>query len=353
MLNKIDFDLLNDIVSTPGVPGYEARIRNRIIEEIKPLVDEFYTDNIGNLITVKKGTNNPDGKKVMVAAHMDEIGFMVSHVDDQGYLRFIPLGGFDPKTITSMRVIVHGKKDLVGVMGCKPIHSMSQEERNRVVKLDEYFIDLGLPAEEVKELVKPGDTVSRRQDLMMIGNMLNGKSLDDRICVYALIEMLKQLKEVPYDLYAVFTVQEEVGLRGAHVAAHGVDPDFGIALDVTVANDIPGISPDKKVTEMGKGAAVKLYDSGTICDYRMIEYLTNIAEENKIANQTEILPAGGTDTAGIQRMAKNGAIAGAISLPMRYLHQTTEMVHEDDVKAMVNLLTTAVTNINQFDWAHK
>lgn len=352
-METINIDLLRDIVTTPGAPGYESRIRNRVIEEIKEHVDEYYTDNIGNLIAVKKGNNNPDGKKVMFAAHLDEIGFMVTHIDDNGYLKFIPLGGFDPKTLTSLRVLVHGKKDLMGVMGSKPIHSMSPEERNKVTKLDEYFIDLGLPKEEVEKYISIGNTVTRFQDLMYVGEMLNGKSLDDRICVYAMIEALKSVENVPYDVYFAFTVQEEVGLRGANVAGHGINPDYGIALDVTVANDIPNIAPDKKVTAMGKGAAIKLYDSGTICDYRMVEYLKQIASENDIVHQFEILPAGGTDTAGLQRMPKDGAIAGAISIPMRYLHQTTEMAHPTDVKAMAEMIVSAINNINTFDWNHK
>ncbi|GAA4843091.1 M42 family peptidase [Algivirga pacifica] len=351
-MKNINFDLLNDIVTTPGIPGFEHAIRKRIIEEIKDVVDEYYTDNIGNLITVIKGKRNPEDKKVMVAAHMDEIGFMVSHIDDNGFVKFIPLGGFDPKTVTSMRVIVHGSKDLIGVMGSKPVHSMSPEERNKVVKLDEYFIDLGLPKEEVEQYIQPGNPISRKQDLIKVGNMLNGKSLDDRICVYALIETLKTIKNPAYDVYGVFTVQEEVGLRGAHVAGHGIDPDFGIALDVTVANDIPGIPAEKKVTAMGNGVAVKLYDSGTICDIRMVEHLKRSASLVDLPFQTEILPAGGTDTAGIQRMAKNGAIAGALSVPMRYLHQTTEMAHEEDVKGMVTTLVKALETMDESTWEY-
>ncbi|PWJ44539.1 M42 family metallopeptidase [Sediminitomix flava] len=353
-MEQLNFDLLKQISETPGAPGYEKPIRDFMISQVKDLCDEWYTDNIGNLITVKRGSNNPENKKVMLAAHIDEIGFMVKHIDDKGYIRFHTLGGFDPKTLTSLRVIVHGKKDLVGVMGSKPIHSMSPEERNKVMKSEEYYIDLGLPKEEVEKYVSVGNPITRKQEMIEVGNCINGKSLDNRICVYALLEVLKDLKgkEIPYDLYATFTVQEEVGLRGAHVAAHHINPDFGIAIDVTVGNDVPNIAPQDQVSALGEGCAIKIFDAGTICDYRMVEFLKQTAEKHDIQNQHEILTAGGTDTAGIQRMSEEGAIAGAISIPLRYLHQTTEMAHANDVITMVNLLVKSLEDIDKFDWSH-
>ncbi|NLR92486.1 M42 family metallopeptidase [Flammeovirga agarivorans] len=346
-LDRIDMPLLKKISETSGAPGFEKNVRKLLIEELKDIVDDYYVDNMGNLITIKK-SNTANAKKFMFAAHMDEIGFMVKYIDDNGYIRFQTLGGFDPKTLTSLRVKVHGKKDLLGVMGCKPIHSMSAAERQKVVTNEEYFIDCGLSKEEIEKHVKIGDSITRWQEVEMIGDLINGKSLDDRVCVYALVEVMKALKnqDVPVDVYGVFTVQEEVGLRGAQVAGHGVSPDFGIALDVTVANDIPGLSPQDYVTQMGKGTSIKHFDGGTICDRRMVEYLETVAEKNEITNQPEVLPFGGTDTANIQRMPKNGSIAGALSIPMRYLHQTTEMAHPTDVVAMIDLCVKAVTEID-------
>ncbi|AZQ61987.1 M42 family peptidase [Flammeovirga pectinis] len=350
-LEKIDLPLLKVISETSGAPGFEKKVRHLLIDTLKDIVDEFYVDNMGNLITIKK-SNKPTAKKFMLAAHMDEIGFMVKHIDDNGYIRFQTLGGFDPKTLTSLRVKVHGKKDLLGVMGCKPIHSMSAAERSKVVTNEEYFIDCGLSKEEVEKHVKVGDSITRWQELEMVGDLINGKSLDDRVCVYALVEIMKTLKdkEVPVDVYGVFTVQEEVGLRGAQVAAHGVSPDYGIALDVTVANDIPSLAPQDYVTSMGKGASIKHFDGGTICDRRMVAHLESVSERNEITSQPEVLPFGGTDTANIQRMPKNGSIAGAISIPMRYLHQTTEMAHPTDVVAMIDLVVNAVLEIEKNDW---
>ncbi|MBT33716.1 MAG: endoglucanase [Thalassobius sp.] len=353
MKDIINLELLTDIVKTPGAPGYESCIRNRVIEEIKDLVDEWYIDHIGNLICIKKGSKNPDGKKLMYAAHLDEISFMVTHIDDAGFLKFHTLGGFDPKTLTSMRVIVHGKEDLPGVMGCKPIHIMSPEERTKAPKISDFYIDLGLSKEEVEKVVSVGDTITRKQEIIQMGNLINGKSFDNRLSVYILIETLKQLEEIPYDLYAVFTVQEEVGLRGASVASHAINPDFGIAIDVTIANDTPGVPGHEKVTELGKGTAVKIFDASTICDYRMVDFLKKTATESTITWQSEILTAGGTDTAGIQRMGKNGAIAGALSIPLRYVHQVIETAHPEDIKATIDLLVKASEKVDTYNWEHK
>lgn len=349
---KFDFDLLKQIIETSGAPGYEKQIRDLVISLIKDSVDEIYTDHLGNIITLKKGNDNPKEKKVMLAAHLDEIGFMVNHIDDNGFLRFIPLGGFDPKTLTSMRVMVHGKESVMGVMGCKPIHMMSPAEREKGVKLDDFYIDLGLPKEKVEKIIEVGSTVTRYQSLEWLGELVNGKSLDNRVSVYILIELLKRLENHPYDVYGVFTVQEEVGIRGASVASHQINPDYALALDVTVASDTPGTSPEKTVTQVGKGAAIKVYDASTICDYRMIAFLKKMASKFAIRCQSEILPFGGTDTAGMQRIGKNGAIAGAISIPTRYIHQTIETAHPNDITATVNLLKVAVENIDSFDWSH-
>ncbi len=346
----IDIKLLSQICKAPGAPGYEQEIRQLIQKEVAPLVDEVKIDNLGNLIAIKKGTAD---KKVMVAAHMDEISFIVKYIDDDGFLRFQPLGGFDPKTLTSQRVIVHGKKDVIGVMGCKPIHLMKPEERTKQIPIAEYFIDLGMKKEEVLEIVYPGAVVTRERELIEMGDCVNAKSLDNRVSVFILIEVLKELKDkkIPYDLHAVFTVQEEVGLRGAISAAHLIDPDFGIALDVTIAFDVPGASGHEKVTRLGEGTAIKIMDGMTICDHRMVDFMKKTADNHKITWQPEILPAGGTDTAALQRYGKKGAIAGAISIPLRNMHQTIEMAHKEDIKESIKLLTACISELDTHDWS--
>lgn len=348
----IDIQLLNDICTIPGAPGFEQRIRERIIQEVTPLADEVDIDNLGNVYAIRKGKEN---KRVMIGAHMDEIGFIVTHIDDNGFVRFHTLGGFDPKTLTSQRVIIHGKKDIIGVMASKPIHVMSQEERNKTAKLSDYFIDTGMPASEVKELIQIGDSITREREFIEMGNCVNGKSLDNRLAVYISIELLKQLqdKEIPYDLYVVFTVQEEVGIRGANVATLKVKPDFGFGLDTTIAFDLPGAAPHEMITRLGEGTAIKLMDASAICDYRMVDFMKKTADKNTIKWQPEILTAGGTDTAGIQRMTEGGSITGAVSIPTRHLHQVIEMAHKEDISASIDLLKACVLEINSYDWEIK
>lgn len=349
----MDIELLKKVCELPGAPGYEEKIRNFVFETVASSVDEIYVDNIGNIITCKKGNRNPDGKKVMVSAHLDEIGFIITHIDDEGFLWFHPLGGFDPKTLTAQRVIVHGRKDLIGVMGSKPIHVMSAEEKSKPARIGDFFIDLGLPKEEVEKYVYVGAPVTRERTLIEMGDCVNCKSLDNRVSVFILIEVLKQLKEVPFDVYGVFSVQEEVGLRGAHVAAHQINPDLGIALDTTIAYDVPNARPREKITRLGKGAAIKIMDSSAISDFRMVKFLKETADSAGITWQPEILTAGGTDTASIQRMGKHGAIAGAISIPTRHIHQVIEMCHKMDIDNCIRLLFEALQKIDGFNWHWK
>jgi endoglucanase len=348
----INIPLLSKICKAPGAPGFEQRIRALVMEEIKDLVDDLYTDSMGNVIAVKKGKSD---KRVMIGAHMDEIGFIVTHIDEHGFVRFHTLGGFDPKTLTAQRVIIHGKEDIVGVMGSKPVHLMSMEERGKGIKTQDFFIDTGRSKEEVESLISVGDPITRERELIEMGDCINSKSLDNRISVYILLETLRTLKdkEVPYDIYGVFTVQEEIGIRGAAVAAQQINPDFGFGLDTTIAFDVPGSQPHEQVTALGKGAAIKIMDGRTVCDYRMVSYLKQVASHHDIKWQPEILPAGGTDTEGIQRRGKNGSIAGAISIPTRHIHQTIEMVHKQDVLDCIELLTASLQELDTYDWSFK
>ncbi|MEM1320881.1 MAG: M42 family metallopeptidase [Bacteroidota bacterium] len=348
----INVELLKRICETPGAPGFEQRVRELVLKEVTPLVDEVRVDAMGNVIAVKKGQAN---KRVMIAAHMDEIGFIVTHVDDDGFVRFHTLGGFDPKTLTSQRVIIHGTQDIIGVMGSKPVHLMKPEERSKAVPIHEYFIDTGMPYEEVRKIVSVGDPITRDRHLIEMGDCVNSKSLDNRVSVFILLEMLRELKDqaVPYDIYATFTVQEEVGIRGAISAAHQINPDFGFGLDVTIAFDVPGAQPHEMVSKLGKGAAIKVMDGSTICDYRMVAYLKEQADKKGIPWQVEVLPRGGTDTAGLQRYGKSGAIAGAISIPLRHIHQTIEMAHKGDIRHCIDLLIAGVSQLDQYDWSFR
>ena len=350
-MKKINVPLLASICEIAGAPGFEQRVRTLVIEQLKDVVDEYSIDNMGNLTTIIRGKSSD--KKVMIAAHMDEIGFIVTHIDDHGFVRFHTLGGFDPKTLTAQRVIIHGKKDLIGVMGSKPIHVMTAAERTKVPKTTDYFIDLGMPKAEVMKFISVGDSITRQRELIEMGDCVNCKSIDNRVSVFILIETLKQLKNCPYDVYGVFTVQEEVGIRGAQVATLAIQPDFGFGLDTTIAYDVPGASAHEKITELGKGAAIKIMDSQTICDYRMVRYMKELAEKKNITTQVEILPAGGTDTMGIQRFTPGGSIAGAVSIPTRHIHQVIEMAHKEDILQSIDLLSACIENLDQYDWSYR
>ncbi len=348
----INTELLAQICKVPGAPGFEQPVRALVAEMIKPFADEMSIDPMGNLIVVKKGKK---AKRVMVAAHMDEISFIVTHIDEDGFVRFHVLGGFDPKTLTSQRVIIHGKKDLIGVMGSKPIHLMKPEERNKSPKTTDFFIDLGMSKEEVTKYIQVGDPITRDRDLIEMGDCVNSKSIDNRVSVFILLEVFRELHHVdlPYDFYGVFTVQEEIGLRGAVKATHLIDPDFGFGLDTTIAFDVPGAQAHEAVTRLGKGAGIKIMDGSTVCDYRMVRYMKEVADKNNIEWQAEILPAGGTDTAGIQRSGKSGSITGAISIPTRHIHQTIETAHKGDIRACIDLLKVCLTDLEGFDWSFK
>lgn len=348
----IDVDLLAKICKAPGAPGFEIEIRELVLKELKGLADEVKVDNMGNVVALKKGKSSK--KKSMAAAHMDEIGFIVTHIDDNGFVRFNPLGGFDPKTLTAQRVLIHGKKDVLGVMGSKPIHIMKPEERGAKLNISDFFIDTGLSKKELDKIIEVGSPITRERELVEMGNLVNVKSLDNRVSVFVLLETLRAIKKSrrkpAYDFYAAFTVQEEVGVRGAKVTALDIQPDFGFGLDTTIACDTPGTAPQDMVTKLGEGAGIKIMDSMTICDYRMVNYMKKTAKEKKIKWQPEILPAGGTDTAGLQMCVPGGSIAGAISIPTRYVHQVIETSHKGDIEDCIKLLSACVCDLDKGDW---
>ena len=344
----INIKLLAEICEAAGAPGHEQRVREIILREVRPLVDEIKIDNLGNVLAIKKGKEQ---KKVMIGAHMDEIGFIVTHIDDKGFVYFHTLGGFDPKTLTAQRVIIHGKKDIQGVMGGKPIHLMNSADRAKVPTLKDYFIDTGRTKKELEQFISVGDTITRSGKLIEMGECINCKSLDNRVSVFILIEMFREMKKTPfYDVYGVFTVQEEIGIRGANVSSMDINPDFGFGLDTTIAWDTPGSTKQEQVSSLGDGACIKVMDSATVCDYRMVAYMKEISKNKKLKTQLEILPAGGTDTAGIQRMNPGGSIAGAVSIPTRHIHQSIEMVHKKDVREAIDLLRHSVENLHTYNW---
>ncbi|HHY68641.1 MAG TPA: M42 family metallopeptidase [Bacillota bacterium] len=311
-----------------GPSGFEDSIREIIRKEVEPFVDEVRVDALGNLICFKKGNG---GKKVLLDAHMDEIGVIITHIDENGFLRFGSIGGVNPIIALGQRV--YFENGVCGVIGSERI------EDPKDLKLEKFFIDIGAKSrEQAAEKVKVGDAGAFLQTAIDLGDRMIAKAMDDRIGCVVIVEVLRQLKETKHDIYAVFATQEEVGLRGARVAAYGVEPDVGIAFDVTGTGDTP--KARTMDVSIGKGAAIKVKDSSLICHPGLREYLVKLAEENGIPYQLEVLESGGTNAGAIQ-MTKAGIPAGVISIPSRYIHTPGEMVDLDDVKACIDLCVAA------------
>lgn len=333
---EFDFDLLCALTETSGVPGYEDRIRELVRNELDDAVDELRADAMGNVVGTRLGESD---YAVAVAAHMDEIGFMVSHVDDDGFIQIDPLGGWDPRVVRAQRVTIHtATDDVPGIIGSPPPHTQDEDDRESVPDFDDVHIDVGLPSEEVESRISPGDLVTMRQSTTVVGDQVSGKALDDRVCLLAMIEAARRLDTPDVTIHFAATVQEEVGLRGAHALGVDLDPDLAIALDVTVANDIPGFKDGKHVTRLGDGAAIKLKDSSVITNPKVNRRLRSVADTADIPYQLEILPRGGTDTARFQNTG-GATPVGAISVPTRYLHTVTEAAHHKDIAAVIDLLT--------------
>jgi tetrahedral aminopeptidase len=334
--------LLKKLCGSDGIASHESTVRQIVEEALAPLCEEVRVDVLGNVIARRGRCSSSPVPVIMLAAHMDEIGFMVSSIDaEKGFLRINPVGGFDPSTLVAQRVTVHTESGpLRGVMGTKPVHIMTEAEKARKPDIKRVYIDLGLPPEEVVEKIDIGDMVTLERDLADVGECLTGKALDNRAGLFVMIETMKALgsEDLGVDVVAVATVQEEVGVRGAQTSAFGVEPDLAIALDVTVASDVPDAKSHEYVSCLGKGVAIKLMDGSAICDRAMVKAFRTIAEEKDIPHQLEILPRGGTDAGAIQR-SRAGVRTAALSIPTRYLHSTVEMAHKRDIEATIALLT--------------
>ena len=334
MADDFDDGLLVALTEARGVPGYEDRVRALVREELEPHVDRIRADAMGNLV----GSVGSGAYDIVVAAHMDEIGFMVRHVDDDGFLELDALGGWDPRILRAQRVTVHADDgDIPGLIGSVPPHTLSDEQREKQPDVDDIHVDLGLDADSVSERVSVGDLVTLDQTTERVGEFVTGKALDNRVSVFAMLEAARRIDTSDVTVHFAATTQEEVGLRGAEALGVDLDPDLVVALDTTVANDVPGFEPGEQVTRLGEGAGIKLKDGSVITNHKVHRRLRDVAEEADIDYQLEVLPAGGTDTGGLQRTS-GATPAGAISVPTRYLHTPTESVHEDDVTAVIDLL---------------
>ena len=321
--------LLQTLTETFGPSGYEDQVREIVRREVESLADEIKVDALGNLIARKHPSKvTKETRKIMIAAHMDEIGVIVSHVDEKGFVRFAPIGGVFRRYVVGGRV--RFLKGTQGVIGFDRLDNL-----NEFPTLDKVYIDVG--ATNPSDCpVKVGDIAAFDRGYSEFGDRLVAKSMDDRVGVLVAIETLRGLKSTPHDVYFVFTTQEEVGTRGAATSAYGVDPDIGIALDVTPSGDTP--QSLKMEMALGKGPCIKIQDVGMIADPRVVQWMIQAAEKNKIPYQREVLLMGGTDARAIQ-VARAGVPAGCVSIPVRYVHSPSEMVDFSDVKNTIKLLT--------------
>ncbi len=341
----MDIELFRRLCETPGVPGREERVRAVITEAIGGLFDEVRTDALGSLLCTRPGSGGDDATRVMIAAHMDEIGFYVRHVDDKGFVWINPAGGFDPRNLFSRRVLVcTDDGDFEGVMnpGGKPIHIASADDRKKIPEIAEFFVDLGMAPDDVEKKVKVGDYVVMNEPFVEQPLKLVSKAIDNRLACFVAIEVVRRLAEkgvkLAGDLVVVFTVQEEVGLRGAITAANAVGADIGIGLDTTLACDTPGVPDTERVSKHGDGVGIMIQDSSMIADHTLVADLCSVARENKIPHQRCILPRGGQDGAAIQKSGI-GARAAAVVCGTRYIHTVTESVDKKDLQATIDLLT--------------
>lgn len=349
----LNLDLLRRLCESAGIAGREEAIRDIVVDEMRSLVDQVTVDALGNVVGVRKGSGGP---RVMILAHMDEIGFLVKHIDDKGFIRIQPVGGFDPRVLLAQRVLVHGHagEALLGVMtvAAKPIHLLDPSEI-KPPKVDELFVDVGLPADEVRAKVDVGDMVTVQRTVEKVGNTLIGKAFDDRICVFQMLEALRALDgSVDAEIIAVATTQEEVGLRGATTSSYHVDPDIGVALDVTLAMDIPGAQEHDHVTRLGDGVAIKIMDSSTISSYPLVRHMREVARAAGIKHQMEILPRGGTDAGAVQR-TRAGVPAITLSIPTRYVHTVNEMCATADIQASIDLLAEYLRHAHEGTYRHE
>jgi tetrahedral aminopeptidase len=350
----MNVELLKKLTEAHGVPGQEGAIREIVRKELKGICD-FHVDNMGSLHCVKKPTKKgKSAKKLMIAAHMDEIGFVVKFIDSSGFLRLQALGGWDPRQMNSQRVFVHTKDGpLNGVLmyGTKPKHLLTDAEASKKQDVAEFFVDAGLSGDDAKAKVRLGDMVTMNRTFQQMGDLCTNKCMDDRAGLYVMIEALKACKDHAVEVHAIATVQEEIGLRGAAASGSAIAPDICIALDITLANDIPGVPEQDHITKLGAGTAIKFLDSSLICHPKVFDHFRTIADKKKIPYQIEILPMGGTDAGAVQRL-HGGIPSLTLSIPTRYVHTVNETVHAKDMDASVDLLARYIEEADKGEYGY-
>lgn len=333
---------LKTLCALDGVTGTEDKVREYIKGCVEPYADEIITDAMGNLIVFKKGKKNT-GKTIMLAAHMDEVGIIVTHITDDGYLKFATAGGIDRRVLIGKEVFI-GKDRVYGVIGNKAIHLVKPEERSRIPKVDDMYIDIGVSTkEEALELISLGDTGAFENSVYEYGDgMLKAKAIDDRVGCAVMIDLIKS--ELPVDCWFAFTVQEEAGTRGAFGAAFRIKPDIALVVEGTTAADLPSVQGMKKICAPKKGVVIPFMDRGTIYDKKLHSFITKLADENNIKWQVKSMIAGGTDAQAIQR-SRAGVRAVGIASAIRNIHSPASTASIEDIKAMRELAELFLNNV--------
>lgn len=343
----LDFSILKTLCELPGVSGREGAVRDYLRSALAPYADDVRTDALDNLIAFKEGSSD---KNLLLAAHMDEVGLMVHFIDGRGFLRFVPVGGLDPRTLLAQRVRVQTKRGpLLGIIGPKPAHITTEAERGRAASVNELCIDVGLDGAQAKARIRAGDVAVLDRACEEFGDgLITAKALDNRAGVFVLLEAFKALKNPLWNVYAVFTVQEEVGLRGAITAAYGVDAQAALCIDTTGAADIPACPPQDYITALGGGAGITAMDARTITPPALFDRLTALCDKENIPYQVRVAPRGGND-AGAIHLSKTGVPTCGLSIPTRYIHSNTEAVSKADLQAVYRLVTAAANQLPQHD----
>jgi endoglucanase len=340
---------LEKLSNACGVTGRENEVKDLMIELLKPYADEIQVDKMENVIAIKKG--NAKAPKIMLAAHMDEVGLMVKTITKDGFLQFSKMGGIDDRILPAQKVAVYTKKGIYpGIIGSKPPHIQKEEERKKIITYDDLFIDVGAEnKEDATSLgISIGDPVAFDIKYVKLGkDAVIGKAFDNRAGCITMIETLKLLKQSECTVCAVGTVQEEVGLRGAATAAFGVDPDLAIALDVTIAGDVPGVREFDTSVKIGKGPALTISDSGLITHPKVLRWLIETAEKEKIPFQIESGLLGSTDAARIS-ITRQGIPSGNVSIATRYIHSPVGMLSLKDIENAAKLTAAAIQNATKY-----
>lgn len=340
--------ILSDLSNLPGVSGNEDLVREYIQNEIFPFCDTVTVDRAGNLIGYVRGEpTNGAATKVMLCAHMDEVGFIISDIDRSGNLKFLPVGGMDARVLPGCRVLV-GDQDVKGIIGTKPIHLQSEGEFKKAFPMESLRIDIGSDnKKQTDKLVEPGDYAVFDTEFEEFGDGLYaGKALDDRAGCAILIELLRNLKSLSFDLYVCFSTKEEIGCVGAKVLANTILPDIAIAIEGTTCADLPGVEPHKVSTTLGKGPVLAFMDGGSIADKELNAFLEQVAKENNIPYQYKNTTTGGNDAAAFQRTAR-GARVASISVPCRYLHSPVSVISQQDYDNSFYLVSHVVDTLSK------